>query len=431
MCLVPSRPAEAASLTTIYKFAPSIWPMTGLVSGPGGALYGATNKTIYELVQETNGKWQEKTIFGTGAATLVGSTTALYAATNTGNTVFELDPPAKGSTVWKGTVLHVFKGDKDGSEPLGLALASDGSLYGTTQLGGGASACGSMNGVPTGCGTFFRLSKVNGKWVELLIHAFEAGADGANPVASPSFDAAGNVYLTTSAGGLKSAKLSGVAPALISSYRSPRNAAPGCGDVIEFAIKSGVQVQYQEDLEDLCDGIWKVRMAYPESEVWNSFAAGFKQTTSMFPFAATPADEVIFSTVGGGDQSEFCLETSFAGCGNVAEMSRTSAAKPWEGKVLHEFSGSDGFGPSGALTADGSTKLYGVAGSAVGKCPNQGCGEVFVLNLGKTGWAWEGVLYRFTTDVFPVPQLTLYKGKLLGTTGGYNVSPGTVYELTL
>jgi uncharacterized repeat protein (TIGR03803 family) len=86
---------------------------------------------------------------------------------------------------------------------------------------------------------------------------------------------------------------------------------------------------------------------------------------------------------------------------------------PWDAKILHEFSGSDGFGQSGYLTPDGATKLYGFAGSAVGKCPDQGYGEIFALEYGKTGWAWDGVLYRFTPDVFLVPQLTLYEGKLL------------------
>jgi hypothetical protein len=430
MCLVPSRPAEAASLTTIYKFAPSIWPMTGLVSGPGGALYGATNKTIYELVQETNGKWQEKTIFGTGAATLVGSTTALYAATNTGNTVFELDPPAKGSTVWKGTVLHVFKGDKDGLEPLGLALAADGSLYGTTQLGGGASACGSMNGVPTGCGTFYRLSKVNGKWGEVLIHAFMAGADGAIPVASPSIDSAGYVYLTTSEGGLKTTKSSGITPALVPSYRSPRDAAnSGCGVFVELATNFGYSYG---NVYDFCQIFGGLDEFFPQSvEILKAGSAGSHDSPKMFPFATAPASDLILATTGGGNQSKFCLNTSFDGCGIVAELTRTSSkTKPWDAKILHTFSGSDGFNPFGYLTADGTTKIYGVAGSAVGKCPNQGCGEIFALTYGKTGWAWEGVLYRFESDVFPVSQLTLYKGKLLGTTSGYNISPGTVYELT-
>ncbi len=423
--LVPRGAAQAATLTTIYTFAPQVWPMTGLVSGPGGALYGATNSTVYQLVQDTAGHWHEKTIFATGAATIVGSATALYAATNTGNTVFELLPPAKGSTVWKGTVLHVFKGDKDGSQPLGLTLAPNGSLYGTTQLGGGAPECGSMNGVPTGCGTFYRLSQVKGTWTEWLIHAFKGGADGAIPVASPSLDAAGNAYLTTSEGGLKSTKLAGIAPALMAPYRSPRDADSGCGEIVEFlSLLTGLD---EEDVNDLCEFFNFLALFYPESNVLADPAGA---TPKMFPAAAAPASELLFTTTGGGYQSKFCLNTSFDGCGVVGEFTRTSStAKPWNAKIIHTFSGTDGFNPYGYLTPDGAGRVYGVAGSALGSCPDQGCGEVFTLGESDKGVWGFGVVYRFTTDVFPVPQLTLYKGKLLGTTSGYE-SRGTIYELT-
>jgi hypothetical protein len=418
-----ARGAAAATHTALYVFPRGVWPLTGLVSGPGGALYGATNSTIYQLTQTAAGHWQEKTIFGTGAYTLVGSATALYAATNTGNTVFELLPPAKGSTVWKGTVLHVFRGDKDGSQPLGLTLAPDGSLYGTTQLGGGAPACGSQNGVPTGCGTLFRLSQVNGKWSELLIHAFQAGADGAIPVASPSLDSAGNLYMTTSEGGLKSTKLSGVVPALMPSFRSPRDTTGGCGELIGLANSLDYD---SRDVYDFCKLFGDGDEYFPESLVIAKY-----ESSKMFPFATAAANQLILTTTGGGDQSKFCLNTSFDGCGIIAEFTRTSSTtKPWDAKIIHRFSGPDGFSPLGYLTSDGTTEVFGVAGSAIGNCPDQGCGEIFALEYGKTGWAWGGVVYRFTTDAFPVPQLTLYKGKLLGTTSGYNVSLGTIYELT-
>lgn len=425
LCVLGAFPrgASAATLTTIYRFPTGVWPMTGVVSGPGGALYGATNKTIYELVPDAAGHFQEKTILGAGAATLVGSATALYAATNTGNTVFELLPPAKGSALWKATVIHEFKGGKDGSQPRGLALAADGSLYGTTQLGGGATACGSNNGVPTGCGTFFRLSKVNGKWGEWLIHAFKGGADGAIPVASPSFDAAGNVYLTTSSGAVRTAK---------SSDFAPRDIADGCGEFATLEYQDshgGTFDDYFEEVAACVILIYANGYYYPESVMLP--VEGAAPPSKMSPAAGARANELIFTTVGGGDGSSFCLATSFDGCGLVGELIRTSSTtKPWEGKVLHEFSGSDGFSPMGYLTPDGADRIYGVASSALGKCPDQGCGEIFALAYGKTGWAWDGVVYHFTTDAFPVSQLTLYKGKLLGTTSGYNISLGTIYELT-
>jgi hypothetical protein len=46
--VAPSQ-AVASSLTTIYTFPHGV---CGVVAGPGGALYGATNSTIYELAPD-------------------------------------------------------------------------------------------------------------------------------------------------------------------------------------------------------------------------------------------------------------------------------------------------------------------------------------------------------------------------------------------
>ncbi len=343
---VPPAGARATALTTLYTFPQHVLPMTGLVPGPGGALYGATNSTVYELTQDARGAWHETTIFNAGAATIVGSPAAIYAATNTGNTVFELTPPAKGATRWTGTVLHAFHGGKDGSQPLGLALAPDGSLFGTTQLGGGSSVCGSMNGVPTGCGTLFRLTKSKGKWIETILHAFQGGKDGAVPVASPTFDAAGNLYVTTSEGGTSAAKSALTAPAWATAHRSPQDAAGGCGEVLEFFVFSGYLTYDEVDL--LCAVYNFVKLFFPESEPYDFSSAGPTASAGRFPFAAPIAGELIFTTTGGGNQSKFCLGTSFYGCGAVALLTRPSSGKtPWTRTVLHEFAGPDGFNPTG------------------------------------------------------------------------------------
>jgi hypothetical protein len=428
LCVVPAPAAGAASLTTIYNFPPHVLPMTGLVAGPGGAFYGATTATIYELTQDVHGAWHQATIYNAGAAVLIGSPTALYAATNTNNTVFELMPPVKGSTHWTGEILHVFRGGKDGSQPLGLALAPDGSLYGTTQLGGGSALCGSENGVPTGCGTLFRLAESKGKWSETVIHAFQGGKDGAIPVASPTFDAAGNLYFTTSEGAASSATASDPASNASPALKRPDDASGGCGGLFQYYIFSGNLTI--EELQVLCVVNILNRMRYYQSEPYDFFnLVEPDRSAPRNPSATAIADELLFTAAGGGNQSKFCLDTSYGGCGAVAMLTRPSSGKPpWSLTVLHQFSGPDGFNPMGFLTGDGVSRVYGVAGSAVGSCPNQGCGEIFTLAKGSGGWAW-GVVYRFTTDVFPVPQLTLYKGKLLGTTTGY-LTHGTIYELT-
>jgi uncharacterized repeat protein (TIGR03803 family) len=69
------------------------------------------------------------------------------------------------------TVLHSFQGAGDGANPYGL-VAVGGVLYGTTESGGGSHRC------PNGCGTIFKVTTVGG---ETVIHAFRGGKDGAVP----------------------------------------------------------------------------------------------------------------------------------------------------------------------------------------------------------------------------------------------------------
>jgi hypothetical protein len=72
---------------------------------------------------------------------LLGLNGALYGTASAGGpiatgNVFELTPPASEGGNWTETILHNFTGAADGYRPMGLALASDGTLYGTTSLGG-------------------------------------------------------------------------------------------------------------------------------------------------------------------------------------------------------------------------------------------------------------------------------------------------------
>jgi hypothetical protein len=53
-------------------------------------------------------------------------------------------------------------------------------------------------------------------------------------------------------------------------------------------------------------------------------------------------------------------------------------------KVLHYFSGTDGVGPYGGVTADQEGNLYGASDSGgSGGCDGYGCGLIFELKRGK------------------------------------------------
>jgi uncharacterized repeat protein (TIGR03803 family) len=117
-------------------------------------------------------------------------------------TVFELTP--NSSRTWSKTSLHNFADGGDGAFPLsGLTLGSDGNLYGDTELGGDVTDC-TQTYIP-GCGVVFRLSpNASGGWTLTTLHVFAfGGSGGASPTASVTLDPLGNVYGTTSIGGLE------------------------------------------------------------------------------------------------------------------------------------------------------------------------------------------------------------------------------------
>jgi hypothetical protein len=88
-------------------------------------------------------------------------------------------------------VLHTFTGSGDGAYPYGgLAIDASGALYGTANYGGSF-----------GYGNVYKLTLVNGKWQEAVLHQFTNGNDGAHPSIGLTLDHQGNVFGTTMSGG--------------------------------------------------------------------------------------------------------------------------------------------------------------------------------------------------------------------------------------
>jgi hypothetical protein len=87
--------------------------------------------------------------------------------------------------------------EQDGAGPAHGVVFNSRNLYGTA--GGGRNVCG--GGFP--CGVVFSLTPTrSGRWKETVIYDFTNQEDGWSPSSGVVFDKAGNLYGTTSAGGI-------------------------------------------------------------------------------------------------------------------------------------------------------------------------------------------------------------------------------------
>ena len=147
--------------TDIFDFSSSTgnFPQSGVILDAAGNLYGTTTQG-----GDVTGTW------GCG--------------TNGCGVVYRLTHSGSG---WSYSNLYVFHGP-GGDEPLsGLVFDATGNLYGTTALGGTATA--------NGYGTVFELSpKTTGLWKETILHHFTNGTDGGYPAIQLTIDASGNLY---------------------------------------------------------------------------------------------------------------------------------------------------------------------------------------------------------------------------------------------
>src|SRR5579871_1192608 len=166
--------------------------------GPFGALARQVTERLSELVADKAGNLYGTT-YGGGATNFCSGC----------GTVFSLTPNSDGS--WTESVIYNFCASYsngaclDGAEPVsGLILDGAGNLYGTTKAGG-APTCA----IAGGCGTVFELSpptNPGGVWPEKVLYSFCADssktcADGVQPNGRLAFDAAGNLYGSTTIGG--------------------------------------------------------------------------------------------------------------------------------------------------------------------------------------------------------------------------------------
>jgi uncharacterized repeat protein (TIGR03803 family) len=183
------------------------FPAGALIFDQRGNLYGTEASdgsyglgTIFELTPG-GGAWTESTLHqftggwdgagNPGSVVSIDNAGHIYGSTSEAGiydhgVVFALTGPEKQEIA-----LHAFTGGEDGATPTGpLTFDANGNIYGTASAGG------------LGYGVVFKLSPNQSKsgWTETILYAF-TNHDAILPSDGVIFDAAGNLYGTTPYGG--------------------------------------------------------------------------------------------------------------------------------------------------------------------------------------------------------------------------------------
>lgn len=282
-------------------------------------------------------------------------TTVLGGSASAG-TIYQLNP-ATGAE----TVLYNFQGGSDGWEPQAGLVYNNGELFGTTGWGGNPPNC--LNQV--GCGVVFRFDIKSGK--ETVLYTFSGGTDGATPTPGNLVYLNGKLYGMTMDGG-----------------------ASGLGAVYAVDAKTGSET------------------------VLHSFSGG---TDGAYPQSGLIyANGMLYgATMSGGNNG--C--GAYGGCGTAFAIDPKSGAET----ILHTFTDNpDAALPWGHLVYNNGT-LYGAAYGG----GTRGIGSIFSIDVA-TGA--ENVLYSFSGRDGALGDGVIYhKGHLYGSTvaGGTDYGNGYTY----
>jgi uncharacterized repeat protein (TIGR03803 family) len=324
------------------------------------------------------------------AGLVAGANGTLYGTTGLGGAlgkgaIFELIPPSVVGAAWTEKVLYSFTGGREGYDSFpSLVVGGNGALYGTTPQGGAS-----------GQGTAFELappSTPGGSWAKRVLHDFShRNGDGITPKGLV-LGKNGALYGVTLRGGLPAGK--------------------GWGTVFELTPPATPGRRWTE----------KVLYRFPADRPYPYWGVVLGE------------DGSIYGTTSGG-----------TGTGRPGTVFRLMPPGPegaqpggaWTEAVLHTFTGEDdnhGATPTGSLVFGESGALFGTTSGGI-----LSNGTAFELKPPeRTGGPWTyAVIHRFTSHVGdgagPSTGLVLGQGGALygATYKGGAWGNGAVFKLTL
>jgi uncharacterized repeat protein (TIGR03803 family) len=394
-----------------------------ILTSPGIGAAAQTEVVLHQFSGGPDGAWvlsglvsdQQHKLYGTAMSG--GGSNCLDAFGRCG-VVFEVTPPDPTAHVPESLgierVIYSFKEGSDGAQPgSGVILDRYGNLYGTTASGGGSSQC------PAGCGTAYMLERAASGWKERVLYRFSGGADGAIPNGPLAWGKDGTFYGTTIYGGNLTCLRSGGACGTVFALK---RSGTGLREVVihQFNQQDGA-FPYAGVVFDAAGNLYGTTTSGGNGNgtifELTPTASGWKETT-LFNFIGGSGEGVPMGGVVLDSSGNLFGTTEFGGdfgSGTVFELSQTAGV--WQLTTLHSFNAYDGQYPRAGVVIDSHGNLYGTAwGGGTGYSCTDWCGVVYKLQHG----TWEEtLLYNFQDGpdgAFPAaPPLLDGKGNLYGT----------------
>ena len=352
-----------------------------LISQPGLA---QTFNVIHNFTGGADGASSYAGLTIDRAGNLYGTT---YLGGSSGyGTVFKL---TKGGLGWALSPLYGFQRGQDGANPQAKVIfGPDGRLYGTTTSGGGRGCPGH------GCGTVFSLAPPISvcksafcPWTEAVLYQFTGSYDGADPLyADVAFDKAGNLFGTTSEGGVT-----------------------GGGTAFEMLPSGGnwtFNTLYSFYFGRPEAGIVfdKTYAAYGTTSADALYYSGTVFELALVPGSGWTESNLYFFHVDQGDGAQSQTGLIFDQSGNLYGTNSTQGPRgsgtvfeltpsngSWTETVLYAFEGNGGGPAGGSLVMDAAGNLYGTT-TGTG---TSSAGVVFKLTPSGDGWIYTS-LHDFT-----------------------------------
>jgi uncharacterized repeat protein (TIGR03803 family) len=375
LCVPTSESAAATTFTTLLSFdgTDGANAAAGLIQATDGNFYGTTS----EGGANRNGSVFR--ISPSGTLTTLYSFCSKIACSDGANPLGRLIQATDGNlygTTQLGTVFKITLsgtlttlGGTGGQSPLaGLIQGTDGNFYGTTARGGANTRCELRPGYFVSCGTVFKITP-SGTVTTL---ASFSQASGFNPSSTLIQATDGNFYGTTPVGG--------------ANY-------PGFGTVFKLTPTGTLTVLHSFDGTDGEKSLGALVQGtdgnFYGTTSFGGGSAGFVGTVFKITPTGTLTTLHSFNGPDGSGASAGLIQATdgnfygtttgvgYNNLGTVFQITPSGALT-----TLHSFDGADGELSYGALIQGTNGEFYGTTEFGASSACSEGCGTIFRLSVG-------------------------------------------------